>query len=109
MVRSDYDETDTQSLSAEVSKFYTEYGRSYHSTVFQDCRCTVAWTDVDSTDTNSAYLFPNDEIEKDRMDMLHAIFKMIHHDKLHFAPLRDPKRILDLGTGTGIWPIEMCK
>jgi methylase of polypeptide subunit release factors len=27
--------------------------------------------------------------------------------KLWFAPLEDPKRILDLGTGTGIWCIEM--
>ena len=26
--------------------------------------------------------------------------------KLHFAPLDDPKSILDLGTGTGIWAID---
>lgn len=27
--------------------------------------------------------------------------------KLHNAPLKNPQRILDLGTGTGIWAIEM--
>lgn len=41
------------------------------------------------------------------MDMHHHIWKLINDDKLHFAPLRDPKRILDVGTGSGIWPIEM--
>lgn len=41
------------------------------------------------------------------MDMHHHIWKLINDDKLHFAPLRNPKRILDVGTGSGIWPIEM--
>jgi ubiquinone/menaquinone biosynthesis C-methylase UbiE len=25
----------------------------------------------------------------------------------HFAPLEDPRKILDIGTGTGKWAIEM--
>lgn len=28
---------------------------------------------------------------------------------LHLAPLANPKRILDIGTGTGIWAIEMAE
>ena len=28
--------------------------------------------------------------------------------ELHLAPLEHPKRILDIGTGTGIWAIEMA-
>jgi methylase of polypeptide subunit release factors len=27
--------------------------------------------------------------------------------KLHSAPIKDPQRILDIGTGTGIWAMEM--
>ena len=27
--------------------------------------------------------------------------------KHYWAPLKDPKRILDLGTGTGIWAMEV--
>ena len=26
--------------------------------------------------------------------------------KLHFAPVKNPRRVLDIGTGTGIWAIE---
>ena len=29
--------------------------------------------------------------------------------KLHMAPLDKPQRILDLGTGTGIWCMDMGK
>lgn len=28
---------------------------------------------------------------------------------LHLAPLVKPKRILDIGTGTGIWAIQMAE
>ena len=27
---------------------------------------------------------------------------------LHLAPLENPRRILDIGTGTGIWAIQMA-
>jgi methylase of polypeptide subunit release factors len=39
--------------------------------------------------------------------MQHHIWKQTNDDKIHFAPLQDPRRILDIGTGSGIWPIEM--
>ena len=54
-----------------------------------------------------AYLFPNDTMECDRLDLQYQALKMLHEDQIYFAPLKDPKRILDIGTGTGIWPIEM--
>ena len=28
--------------------------------------------------------------------------------QLHLAPLENPRRILDIGTGTGIWAIQMA-
>jgi methylase of polypeptide subunit release factors len=27
--------------------------------------------------------------------------------QLHLSPITDPKRVLDIGTGTGVWAIEM--
>lgn len=55
-----------------------------------------------------AYIYPNDEQELDRLDMQHHMFKMAMDGKLFQVPLQDPKKILDIGTGSGIWPIEMC-
>ena len=52
------------------------------------------------------YAYPNDEKEKDRLDIAHKMIETCLGGKLHLAPLTDSKRILDLGTGTGIWAIE---
>jgi cyclopropane fatty-acyl-phospholipid synthase-like methyltransferase len=46
--------------------------------------------------------------ELDRMDLEHHIFLLLLEGKLHLAPLSDPQRILDIGTGTGIWAIDMA-
>jgi methylase of polypeptide subunit release factors len=35
------------------------------------------------------------------------MFKMLMKERLYHVPLHDPKEILDIGTGSGIWPIEM--
>jgi ubiquinone/menaquinone biosynthesis C-methylase UbiE len=40
--------------------------------------------------------------------LFHHLLTLRCDDKHHFAPIGpDPHRILDLGTGTGIWAIEM--
>jgi ubiquinone/menaquinone biosynthesis C-methylase UbiE len=36
----------------------------------------------------------------------HDIALLIHHGKLNVAPVNSPARVLDVGTGTGIWAIE---
>lgn len=54
-----------------------------------------------------AYVFPNDEKESVRLNMQHHMFKLVNNGRLYFAPLQDPRKMLDIGTGTGIWPIEM--
>lgn len=53
-----------------------------------------------------AYLLPNDESENDRQDMLHELHLQILDGKLYLAPIKEPQRVIDLGTGTGIWAID---
>lgn len=42
------------------------------------------------------------------MDIEHHNQKLQLDGRLHLCPLDDPKEILDIGTGTGIWCIEMA-
>ncbi|KAK0715570.1 S-adenosyl-L-methionine-dependent methyltransferase [Lasiosphaeris hirsuta] len=54
------------------------------------------------------YPIPNDDLEQDREDMKHALMLELTDGKLFHAPIGgDPKKIVDIGTGTGIWAIEM--
>ena len=47
--------------------------------------------------------------EQERLDLLHHLFKMMLGGELYTAPLsKETQRILDIGTGTGIWAIEMA-
>ncbi|PYI28614.1 S-adenosyl-L-methionine-dependent methyltransferase [Aspergillus indologenus CBS 114.80] len=81
----------TTSLASSVQDYSFENGRRYHAY------------------REGEYPFPNDEAEQDRLDMVHYIFRMALQGKLYQAPLRGPvRRILDLGTGTGIWAIEIA-
>ncbi|KAN0074327.1 S-adenosyl-L-methionine-dependent methyltransferase [Elaphomyces granulatus] len=77
------------SLTSSVLSYQFENGRRYHA--FR----------------NGIYLFPNDEMEADRLDLMHEMALVIMNRKLFIAPLGDsPQRVLDLGTGTGIWAMD---
>lgn len=42
--------------------------------------------------------------------MHHHIFGLLLDGELHLAPVgENPQNILDVGTGTGIWAIEMAE
>ncbi|KDN72361.1 putative methyltransferase domain-containing protein [Colletotrichum sublineola] len=78
------------SIESSVRDYLYENGRRYHR--FRE----------------GQYNFPNDEIEQEREDMKHAMVKLLCNQKLSFAPLGEwPQQILDMGTGTGAWAIEM--
>ena len=53
------------------------------------------------------YYMPNDEPEQERGQMLHSIYKKIFNDCLTSVPLHNPTKILDVGTGTGEWVMDM--
>jgi trans-aconitate methyltransferase len=56
-----------------------------------------------------AYVLPNDELEQDRLDLRHHIFRLTLDGYLFRAPLSTvPQRVLDIGTGTGIWAMEFA-
>ncbi|KAL1994558.1 hypothetical protein VTN49DRAFT_2028 [Thermomyces lanuginosus] len=78
------------SLTSSVLDYRHENGRRYHK--FRD----------------GVYLLPNDEPENDRMDMLHELSLVLMHRKLYLAPIKNPQRVIDLATGTGIWAIDFA-
>lgn len=45
----------------------------------------------------------------DFYDLKHHIFLLLCHGRLHLTPLKNPEKIIDIGTGTGIWAIEMAE
>ncbi|ORY64007.1 S-adenosyl-L-methionine-dependent methyltransferase [Pseudomassariella vexata] len=55
------------------------------------------------------YDLPNDAVEQDRLDLGHSLWRMVMNDTLHWAPVDKPSRVLDIGTGTGIWAIEFAE
>lgn len=34
--------------------------------------------------------------------------RLLFDGKLHFAPIRDPRNVLDAGTGTGAWVLDFA-
>ncbi|KAF5674119.1 demethylmenaquinone methyltransferase [Fusarium circinatum] len=80
------------SLNSSVLNYKYENGRRYHA--FRE----------------GAYLVPNDDKEQDRMDLGHHIYRLVLGGNLFLAPIGDKvKRVLDLGTGTGIWAMDFAE
>ncbi|EEQ35411.1 conserved hypothetical protein [Microsporum canis CBS 113480] len=55
------------------------------------------------------YTLPNDKEEQDRMDLVHHIYLLLLEGALHIAPISNPRRVLDLGTGTGLWANDFAE
>ncbi len=54
------------------------------------------------------YVLPRDMEEVNRLDFQHYILRYAFQG-LYAAPLRNPSRILDVGTGTGRWARDMAR
>ncbi|KAK2808344.1 hypothetical protein FQN50_004729 [Emmonsiellopsis sp. PD_5] len=81
---------DTKTLSTYIFEHRYEFGRRYHT--YQD----------------GAYWGPNDEVANEQQDLAHHMYLITLDGQLHLAPLANPQEILDVGTGTGIWSIDMA-
>ncbi|KAL0930848.1 uncharacterized protein CTRU02_213583 [Colletotrichum truncatum] len=90
----------TATLTSSILNYPVEYGRRYHAY------------------RSGSYFAPNDESlsnrplkhEIDRLDFTHTLILKTLGGKLYMAPLETHKvqRVLDSGTGSGIWAIEMA-
>ncbi|KAK5080418.1 hypothetical protein LTR05_008667 [Lithohypha guttulata] len=77
------------SLSSSAYDYQYENGRRYHAY------------------HPGQYLLPNDENEQERLDAMHYVFQLVLDPGLCCTELNNPLKILDVGTGTGIWAIDM--
>ncbi|KAF2817315.1 S-adenosyl-L-methionine-dependent methyltransferase [Mytilinidion resinicola] len=78
------------SLASAVKNYKYENGRRYHGY------------------REGEYVLPNDEAEQDRQDLLHHVRNLTLGGKLFLAPIKNPQRVIDVGTGTGIWAIDFA-
>jgi hypothetical protein len=84
--------SDSTSISSSILEHSFQNGRRYHRY------------------RHGRYPIPNDEAEQNREDMLHAMMLEATDGKLFYAPIGDyPQKIIDLGTGTGIWALESMR
>ncbi|KAM0433655.1 hypothetical protein ACHAQK_009089 [Fusarium lateritium] len=86
-------ESSTASVSASILEYRRSQGRTYHSDKFT---------------TN--YFLPNDDQQLESVDLTHHYLTILLDEKLFLAPVKEEKlqKILDVGTGTGIWAIEFA-
>ncbi|KAK3936976.1 Phosphoethanolamine N-methyltransferase 1 [Diplogelasinospora grovesii] len=81
------------SLASTILRYRQENGRTYHA--YKELK----------------YVLPNDDAECDRLDLQHHVFTMTFDGKLHTCPAGKDKplqRVLDAGTGTGIWALDFA-
>ncbi|TIC89843.1 Secondary metabolism regulator LAE1 [Colletotrichum higginsianum] len=77
------------SLRSSLRQYQHENGRTYHAM------------------SAGKYFLPNDESEVDRLDLQHYVMTLTLGGNHCLCPKnRGAKRVLDLGTGTGIWSVE---
>ncbi|KAK7403536.1 hypothetical protein QQX98_010715 [Neonectria punicea] len=82
----------TASITSSILEYRTIQGRTYHS-------------DRHPTE----YFTPNDEQQRESVDINHHSLTLLIGGKLFLAPISDnPKKVLDVGTGTGIWAIDFA-
>ncbi|OMP86261.1 Phosphoethanolamine N-methyltransferase 2, partial [Diplodia seriata] len=76
-------------VASNITTYRYENGRRYHA--YRD----------------GAYYQPNDDRQAKAGSIEHHVWLLTLNDALFFSPLQDPQRVLDVGTGTGLWAVDM--
>jgi SAM-dependent methyltransferase len=98
----DNDSTDEAYAESTTTSFVTSIKSEVSKGVLENERLYPSYGQHD-------YGMPIDEDELDRMDLQHRKYEMVIGDKHFLAPIGPtPQRILDLGTGTGIWALDVA-
>ena len=96
----------TASVTSSIFAYETENGRTYHAY------------------KSGKYVMPNDEGEQERMDskyfahldlslltsppVTYHSLRLTLENKHFIAPIEEPRSIIDVGTGTGIWAMDVA-
>ncbi|TRX96065.1 hypothetical protein FHL15_003207 [Xylaria flabelliformis] len=78
------------SVTSSVYNFVQEHGRTYHRY------------------KEGKYWMPNDEVRDAPSVEAIGLISGIFGNRLALAPIQEPARVLDFGTGTGTWAIEFA-
>ncbi|KAK3947672.1 S-adenosyl-L-methionine-dependent methyltransferase [Pseudoneurospora amorphoporcata] len=83
----------TASLTSTIIEYRTHHGRTYHGEIGD----AEGWE-------------PNDKRHLESMDIAHHCFTICTGGKLFLSPLDKKKvqKVLDVGTGTGMWAIDFA-
>ncbi|SPQ24311.1 e2fe2a48-64e9-499f-9da9-cc145a7e7db2 [Thermothielavioides terrestris] len=93
-VDSVFDANSIISSTASISSTILNY-RKLHGRTYQNYEGAEYWG-------------PNDDRQNKGLDMAHHMMYLAFEDKLYLAPLENPQKVLDVGTGTGIWAIDFA-
>ncbi|BCS17505.1 class I SAM-dependent methyltransferase [Aspergillus puulaauensis] len=90
-VFSDDYQSELTSLRSSIMDYRYENGRRYHAY------------------RAGSYWGPNDEKAQEQLDIGHHLYNLMLYGKLYLAPIPDDvQKVLDVGTGTGIWAMEFA-
>ncbi|PWW72489.1 S-adenosyl-L-methionine-dependent methyltransferase [Tuber magnatum] len=105
----DYSDVDSgfgASIARTENSYSVTTGSGIHPYVYENGRRYHIYRE-------GVYILPNDVEEIERLDHFHGIFLALLDGKLYIAPLGQGghrmRRVLDIGTGTGAWAIEMAE
>jgi tRNA G46 methylase TrmB len=79
----------TASINSSILEYRTINGRTYHA-----------------ERGDAQYWASNDNQASEALDIIHHTSCLIMDGKLNFAPVKAPRKVLDVGTGTGIWAMD---